>query len=35
MSYSSISQNFVEKSVFFLELFQKHEGVHFDPPLGF
>ena len=32
MSYSSISQNFVEKSFFFLELFQKkHEGFILTP----
>ena len=36
MSYSSISQNFVEKSFFFLELFQKNMRVgYFDPPLRF
>ena len=36
MSYSSISQNFVEKSFFFLELFQKNtKGVILKPRLRF
>ena len=36
MSYSSISQTYVEKSFLFLELFQKNmRGVILTPPLSF